>query len=74
MSSNRRMLPGVMALFGAPLAHEDHAQRACGAALDVQAALLDYSRRVNDEFGVAFKLRIGLNSGPVPGWVGRSRI
>jgi len=56
---------GVMALFGAPLAHEDHARRACGAALGVQAALLDYSRRVNDEFGVAFKLRIGMNSGPV---------
>lgn len=51
--------------LGAPLAHEHHAQRACSAALGVQAALLDYSRRVKDEFGVAFKLRIGLNSGPV---------
>ncbi|MCG8616123.1 MAG: AAA family ATPase, partial [Desulfobacterales bacterium] len=56
---------GVMALFGAPLAHEDHAQRACSAALGVQAALVDYSRQVKNEFGVAFKMRIGLNSGPV---------
>ncbi|HCY86774.1 MAG TPA: guanylate cyclase [Desulfobacteraceae bacterium] len=56
---------GVMALFGAPLAHEDHAQRACSAALAVQAALVDYSRQVENEFGVAFKMRIGLNSGPV---------
>ena len=56
---------GVMALFGAPLAHEDHAQRACSAALAVQAGLVDYSRLVEEEFGVVFKVRIGLNSGPV---------
>lgn len=56
---------GVMALFGAPLAHEDHAQRACSAALGVQGALVDYSRQVKQDFGVAFKMRIGLNSGPV---------
>ena len=56
---------GVMALFGAPLAHEDHAQRACHAALAIQKALTGYGRRVKAEFGVDFKMRIGLNSGPV---------
>jgi class 3 adenylate cyclase/tetratricopeptide (TPR) repeat protein len=56
---------GVMALFGAPLAHEDHAQRACHAALAIQQSLLEYSRTVQTEFGLDFKMRIGLNSGPV---------
>ena len=56
---------GVMALFGAPLAHEDHAQRACHAALAIQRSLAEYGRQVKAEFGAAFKIRIGLNSGPV---------
>ena len=56
---------GVMALFGAPLAHEDHAQRACHAALTVQQSLAAYSQKVKAEFGADFKMRIGLNSGPV---------
>ena len=56
---------GVMALFGAPLAHEDHAQRACHAALAIQKAMADYGEKVQKEYGVAFQLRIGLNSGPV---------
>jgi class 3 adenylate cyclase/tetratricopeptide (TPR) repeat protein len=56
---------GVMALFGAPLAHEDHAQRACHAALAVQRSLAGYGRQVKTAFGVEFKMRIGLNSGPV---------
>ena len=56
---------GVMALFGAPLAHEDHAQRACHAALAVQQSLALYERKVKNEFGLDFKMRIGLNSGPV---------
>jgi class 3 adenylate cyclase/tetratricopeptide (TPR) repeat protein len=56
---------GVMALFGAPLAHEDHAQRACHAALAIQRSLIDYSRRIEQKFGTDFKMRIGLNSGPV---------
>ena len=38
---------GVMALFGAPMAHEDHAQRACYAALAIQKALVEYSEKVN---------------------------
>ncbi len=56
---------GVMALFGAPLAHEDHAQRACSAALSVQAALADYGKQILTEFNMDFRMRIGLNSGPV---------
>src|SRR5271157_3060638 len=56
---------GVMALFGAPIAHEDHAQRACHAALAVQKVITPYSERLKREYGADFKMRIGLNSGPV---------
>ena len=56
---------GVMALFGAPLAHEDHAQRACHAALAIQNTLKEYGDRMNRLHGIDFKMRIGLNSGPV---------
>ncbi len=56
---------GVMALFGAPVAHEDHAQRACLAALSTQRALQEYSQQVKAKHDVDFVLRIGLNSGPV---------
>ena len=56
---------GVMALFGAPLAHEDHTQRACYAALSIQRAMENYGEKVNKDCGVEFKMRIGLNSGPV---------
>jgi len=56
---------GVMALFGAPLAHEDHAQRACLAALGIQEALRKYGKDLESRQGVDFKMRVGLNSGPV---------
>ena len=56
---------GVMALFGAPLAHEDHAQRACYAALAIQKAVKIYDSKITRDYGVEFKIRIGLNSGPV---------
>ncbi len=56
---------GVMALFGAPVAHEDHAQRACYAALSIQKAIEEYSEKVKNDRGVDFKMRLGLNSGPV---------
>jgi class 3 adenylate cyclase/tetratricopeptide (TPR) repeat protein len=56
---------GVMALFGAPLAHEDHAQRACYAALAIQKELADYGEKIRKEYGQEFRMRIGLNSGPV---------
>jgi class 3 adenylate cyclase len=56
---------GVMALFGAPVAHEDHAQRACYAALSIQQALVDFEEKTKKDYGADFKMRIGLNSGPV---------
>ncbi len=54
---------GVMALFGAPLAHEDHAQRACCAALKIQNKLAGFRKTIKFEFGVDFQMRIGLNTG-----------
>ena len=56
---------GVMALFGAPIAHEDHAQRACYAALSIQGTIEAYGNRILKDIGVEFKMRIGLNSGQV---------
>ena len=56
---------GVMALFGAPVAHEDHAQGACYAALAVQRSITDYGAKVRKETKAEFRMRIGLNSGPV---------
>ncbi len=56
---------GIMALFGAPLAQEDHAQKACYAALAVQEALVGYSKSLNKRLGINFNMRIGLNSGLV---------
>ncbi|MGD0663703.1 MAG: adenylate/guanylate cyclase domain-containing protein [Syntrophorhabdales bacterium] len=56
---------GVMALFGAPVAHEDHAIRACYAALSIQNTLSAYGDKLRKERGVDFTMRIGLNSGPV---------
>jgi len=56
---------GIMALFGAPVASEDHAQRACYAALAIQRALTEYGEKVKEECRMEFKMRIGLNSGPV---------
>ena len=56
---------GVMALFGAPLSHEDHAQRACRAALSIQKSMGEYSRKIEKERGIAFRIRMGLNTGPV---------
>jgi class 3 adenylate cyclase/tetratricopeptide (TPR) repeat protein len=56
---------GIMALFGAPVAHEDHAQRACRAALAIQKAMSGYGQKIEKECDIEFKLRIGLNSGPV---------
>ena len=56
---------GVMALFGAPIAHEDHAQRACRASLNIQNKLAEYRRTIEYRFGVDFQMRIGLNTGSV---------
>lgn len=54
-----------MALFGAPVAHEDHAQRACYAALSIQEVLENYGEKIKKDFEAEFKMRIGLNSGQV---------
>jgi class 3 adenylate cyclase/tetratricopeptide (TPR) repeat protein len=62
---NQVMGDGIMALFGAPLAHEDHAVRACYAALAMQAALRRYSEEVRRTQGLAVHFRVGLNSGEV---------
>ncbi len=56
---------GIMALFGAPIAHEDHAQRACHAALHLTEALADYARELRRAQGLNFSVRMGLNSGEV---------
>jgi class 3 adenylate cyclase len=62
---NQVMGDGIMALFGAPIAHEDHAIRACYAALAMQAALRRYSDEVRRTHGLAVHFRVGLNSGEV---------
>jgi class 3 adenylate cyclase len=56
---------GIMALFGAPIAHEDHAQRACGAAVDLARELGALADDVRRESGLEFAVRMGLNSGEV---------
>ena len=56
---------GIMALFGAPIAHEDHARRALHAALEIQRALADYAVVLRRDKGLALQVRLGLNSGPV---------
>jgi class 3 adenylate cyclase/tetratricopeptide (TPR) repeat protein len=62
---NQVMGDGIMALFGAPIAHEDHAVRACYAALAMQEAIRRYSDEVRRAHGVELHLRVGLNSGEV---------
>src|SRR5438132_7927081 len=62
---NQIMGDGIMALFGAPLAHEDHAVRACYAALAMQEAMRRYSAEVRRTHGVEVQIRVGLNSGEV---------
>src|SRR5712691_7115733 len=62
---NPVMCDKIMALFGAPLAHEDHAARACYAALAMQAAIRHYSEEVRRSHGIAVQIRIGLNAGEV---------
>jgi class 3 adenylate cyclase/tetratricopeptide (TPR) repeat protein len=62
---NQVMGDGIMALFGAPVAHEDHAVRACYAALAMQEAIRRYSAEVRRTHGVEVQIRVGLNSGEV---------
>jgi class 3 adenylate cyclase/tetratricopeptide (TPR) repeat protein len=62
---NQVMGDGIMALFGAPLAHEDHAVRACYAALAMQESLQRYAEEVRRTQGLLVQMRVGLNSGEV---------
>ncbi len=62
---NQVLGDGIMALFGAPLAHEDHAARACYAVLSMQDALRRYAEDVRRTHGLTVQMRVGLNSGEV---------
>jgi class 3 adenylate cyclase/tetratricopeptide (TPR) repeat protein len=62
---NQVMGDGIMALFGAPLAHEDHAVRACYAALRMQESVKRYAEEVHRTAGVPLHIRVGVNSGEV---------
>src|SRR5215471_8176845 len=62
---NQVLGDGIMALFGAPLAHEDHALRACYAALTMQTAMREYTETVRRTHGIEMRIRVGLNSGEV---------
>jgi class 3 adenylate cyclase len=62
---NQVLGDGIMALFGAPIAHEDHALRACYAALSLQTAIRPYADEVRRVHGMVLQLRVGLNSGEV---------
>ena len=62
---NQVMGDGIMALFGAPLAHEDHAVRACYAALRMQETVARYAADLERREGLVVRIRVGLNSGEV---------
>ena len=62
---NQVMGDGIMALFGAPVAHEDHAVRACYAAIDLQQAMRRLTEDLRRAHGVTVEVRVGLNSGEV---------
>jgi class 3 adenylate cyclase len=62
---NQVLGDGIMALFGAPVAHEDHAARACYAALAMQDALRRYADEVRRTHGLPVQMRVGLHAGDV---------
>src|SRR5215813_14091251 len=62
---NQVMGDGIMALFGAPIAHEDHAVRACYAALRMQESIATLSEEIRQAHGLSVQIRVGLNSGEV---------
>ena len=62
---NQVMGDGIMALFGAPVAHEDHAVRACYAALQMQDSVTRYGETLRRTEAVSAHIRVGLNSGEV---------
>src|SRR5712671_777577 len=62
---NQVMGDGIMALFGAPLAHEDHAVRACYAGLRMLESVKRYADGIRRSEGIPIQIRVGLNSGEV---------
>src|SRR5262249_16405701 len=62
---NQVMGDGIMALFGAPVAHEDHAVRACYAALRMQESVKRYAEGLRRAEGIPIQIRVGVNSGEV---------
>jgi class 3 adenylate cyclase len=56
---------GIMAVFGAPIAHEDHARRACYTALKMLDDVADYAAELRREESLNFSVRVGVNSGEV---------
>src|SRR6516162_7923615 len=62
---NQILGDGIMALFGAPVAHEDHAVRACYAAIDLQHAMRRLTEELRRSHGLTVQVRVGLNSGDV---------
>jgi class 3 adenylate cyclase/predicted ATPase len=62
---NQVLGDGIMALFGAPLAQEDHALRACYAALTMQSAMREHTEAVRRAHGIELRIRVGLNAGEV---------
>jgi predicted ATPase/class 3 adenylate cyclase len=62
---NQVMGDGIMGLFGAPLAHEDHAVRACYAALRMQESVKKYAAEIQRAEGIPIQIRVGVNSGEV---------
>src|SRR6266511_1956882 len=62
---NQVLGDGIMAIFGAPIAHEDHALRACYATLAMQMAMRRYAEQVQHAHGLEVQIRVGLNSGEV---------
>jgi class 3 adenylate cyclase len=64
-TGNQVLGDGIMALFGAPIAHEDHALRACYAALAMQVAMQPTTEDVRRTRGLELRMRVGLNSGEV---------
>jgi predicted ATPase/class 3 adenylate cyclase len=62
---NKYLGDGLMALYGAPIAHEDHAIRAALSALNIQKAMLPLAEETKQKWDKDFKLRIGINTGEV---------
>jgi class 3 adenylate cyclase/ribosomal protein L40E len=56
---------GIMSLFGAPMAHENHASRACYSAIAIQKRMIELRNKLKNTKGIDLRLRIGLNTGPV---------